>query len=555
MKPLIAVCIAILVCSQAAWGQYDMLAVEVSFDYEKVRIKEALADLSETYGVKFSYSSKKVNVRQRVSAKVEKVPMSAGLTELFKTTQIEYSRIGQHIVLKKNPDKLLSQAKKQRKKKNAPPVIERTEAEPPAVLVSAAPEKEKKRPLPDSVLTLEMPNARPLRREGKMHPFDETLLNFEKWRTHAEYAMRPTDDKRLAQISLLPKKGTNSAVAPDVTNNVSLNLLWGNNGGVDGMEIGTFVNTINKDVVGLQVAGIGNKVGRNVTGTQVGFIFNANQGMTRGLQVAGIVNVSKDVQAAQGAGVFNWAKGNAEGLQISGLINRTAGHAQALQVAGLMNLTGRSAKAQVGGLVNVADDVGLVQVSGIMNISKGEMKGFQLALINISDSVSGVPIGLINIVKRGYNKLDIYASEILHGNLQLKLGAKTFYNIFHIGAQVPPGDGSYIWGLGYGIGTVTTVTEKDQLNWELMAIHISENEAWTNSLNSIGQFRFIWNHQLGKSIGFFIGPTFNAMVSQLRNPETGEIKSPVVPYSLINDDLGTDTNLRAWVGANAGFRF
>jgi hypothetical protein len=45
------------------------------------------------------------------------------------------------------------------------------------------------------------------------------------------------------------------------------------------------------------------------------------------------------------------------------------------------------------------------------------------------------------------------------------------------------------------------------------------------------------------------------MVSQLRNPETGIIKSPVVPYTLIDEDLDGKTNLKAWVGVNAGFRF
>jgi len=75
------------------------------------------------------------------------------------------------------------------------------------------------------------------------------------------------------------------------------------------------------------------------------------------------------------------------------------------------------------------------------------------------------------------------------------------------------------------------------------------------ALNSIGQFRWLWNHQLGSSIGFFIGPTANVMISQLRNPETGIIKSSVVPYTLIDEDLTANTNLKAWVGVNAGFRF
>ena len=96
---------------------------------------------------------------------------------------------------------------------------------------------------------------------------------------------------------------------------------------------------------------------------------------------------------------------------------------------------------------------------------------------------------------------------------------------------------------------------KNHFNFELMAMHINEDEGWTNDVNEIGQFRFLWNHQIGQHIGFFLGPTANVMVSQIKDPETGEINPPVVPYSLIDHDLDADTNLRAWVGVNTGFRF
>ena len=554
MRPLSAVIICLLYFVNVVVGQYDMLSTEVSFTYEKVRVKDALDDISENYKVKFSYSSSVVNVRQRVSANVENVPLSTGLDELFDRTPIVYSRIGQHVVLRNNPDKLLSK-NKEPKKKTEPSTIDEEPAEeaPPAILVKME-EPEKERPLPDSVISLEMPDSRPVNREGRMYPFDQTLLNFEKWRTHAEYAMRPTDDKRLAQVSILPKIGTNTGKSADITNNVSINLLWGESGGVDGMEVGAIQNKVNKDMNGFQFAGIGNQVGRNVTGTQVSGIYNKNSGTTRGLQAAGIINLTNGVQAAQAAGLVNWARGDMAGLQASGLMNRAFGDAQGLQAAGLMNISGGRTKAQISGLYNKAGDVEIFQTA-LMNVSTGQMKGLQVGLINISDTVSGVPIALINIVKRGYNHIEIYGSEILHGNFQFKLGANHFYNIFHIGAQVPPGDGSYIWGIGYGIGTVAKLKPKSHLNFELMAMHINENETWTNTLNSIGQFRFLWNYQIARSIGFFLGPTANVMVSQLRNPETGEISPSVVPYSLINEDFDANTNLRAWVGVNAGFRF
>ena len=569
MKPLIAICISFFFTA-GAFSQADVFASRVTFQYDGVRLREALADISQRYQVLFSYSSDYINVRQRVTVHVKNVPLSEGLDRLFENTSVIYKLVGNHIVLKNDPGKALSKQENEpkRKKKQAP----EPEDEQQVIMVKneEPPKVEEPESRPDSVIALQMPETPPVRSEGRLHPFDETLLNFEKWRFQTDWTTRPTNDKRIAQLSIIPFVGTNTRNSDEVTNNVSMNLLWGVNGGVDGVEFGAGVNTIRKDVKGFQAALLGNQVGRDVTGTQVGGLFNYNGGMTRGLQAAGVVNFAQRAEAAQAAGLFNWVKEDMAGVQASGLFNLTGGNARAVQASGLFNSSGGdakvqasgafnlsrgNAKVQVSGVFNVAKDVEIGQFGGVFNLARGEVKGLQIGLLNISDTVSGMPIGLINIVKHGYNKFDIYASEILHGNFQLKLGANAFYNIFHIGARVPQGNGDYLWGFGYGIGTVSMLSPKNHLNFELMAIHINENEPWTNTLNSIGQFRFLWNHQLGKSIGFFLGPTANVMVSMLRNPETGEIRSAVVPYTLIDEDLGSKTNLKAWVGINAGFRF
>lgn len=563
------------------------MSKRVTFEYNNVRLKEALADLTDRYQIPFSYSTEQVNVRQRITAKVEDMPLSEALNKLLENVKVAYMQVGNHIVLRSDPSKTIT--KKTGSKQSVPKKrVPEPNTEQEAILVKQqelpAEEPAPKAPVRDSVLSLEVPDAQPVRHNGGPHPFDETLLNFEKWRYDAG-PQRPRNEKRIAQVSVLPFIGTNTRESDDVTNNISMNLLWGVNGGVDGMEFGGGINMVRNNMNGFQVAGLGNKVNLDMTGTQFGGIFNYAGGITRGFQAAGVVNYANNAEAAQAAGIANMVRGDVTGLQASGLFNMAGGNARGLQASGLFNKTGGDSKVQaaggfnrsrgssrvqaagvfnlsrgntklqVGGLFNSAHDVKIGQFSVLFNRARGDMKGLQIGLINISDTVSGVPIALINIVKRGYNKFEIYGSEILHGNFQLKLGANRFYNIFHVGARVPPGDGSYIWGLGYGIGTVTTLSAKSTLNWELMAMHISENETWTNDLNSIGEFRWLWNHQLGRSIGFFIGPTANVMISQLRNPETGEIRSPVVPYTLLDEDLNGKTNLKAWVGFNAGFRF
>ncbi len=567
-----------------------MLTKKVTFEYSNTRIKEALTDLTQRYQIPFSYSTEQVNVRQRISAKVVDMPLATALERLFENVTIGYMLVGNHIVLRSDPSKPINKdvgiKQPAPKKKTSDPEANPT---PPAVLVTNEPNPEAEKMVStsnrDTVLALETPNVQPITHEVSTHPFDQTLLNFEKWRYDADsWGRRPTSEKRVAQVSILPFVGTNTRQSDDVSNNLSLNVIWGVNGAVNGMEIGGGLNMVKTDMTGFQAAGLGNKVNRNMTGTQFGGIFNYAGGSTKGFQAAGVVNFANKAEAAQAAGFANMVRGDMTGMQASGLFNVAGGNTRALQASGLFNKTGGDSKfqaaggfnrtkgsskwqaagvfntsggntkVQISGLFNRADDVQVGQF-GTFNRAKGNMRGLQIGLINISDTVSGVPIALINIVKRGYNKAEIYGSEILHGNFQLKLGANRFYNIFHVGARVPPGDGSYIWGIGYGIGKVTKLSQRSSLNWELMAMHINESEPWTNTLNSIGQFRWLWNHQLGSSIGFFLGPTANVMVSQLRNAETGIIKSPVVPYALINEDLSADTNLKAWVGVNAGFRF
>jgi len=563
------------------------LSKRVTFEYDNIRLKEALADLTERYDIPFSYSTEQVNVRKRITAKVVDAPLSIALDKLFENVTVSYMLVGRHIVLRNDPGKTISKSTGSKQSTSKKPSTEPPQ-EQTVVLVKQeeAPTEEAPPPVQDSVLALQIPDFQPIRRTGNMHPFDETLLNFEKWRYQSDaWTRRPPDEKRIAQVSVLPFIGTNTRESDDVSNHVSMNLLWGLNGGVDGMEVGLGLNMIKNDMNGFQAAGLGNKVNHDMTGTQFGGIFNYAGGLTRGFQAAGVVNFANNAEAAQAAGVANMVRGDVTGLQASGVFNLVGGNARGLQAASLFNKTGGDSRMQaagafnrsrgssrfqaagafnlsrgntdlqISGIFNSANDVKIGQFGGLFNRARGEMKGLQIGLINISDTVSGVPIGLINIVKRGYNKFEIYGSETFHGNFQLKLGANAFYNIFHVGAKVPPGDGSYQWGLGYGIGTVTTLSKKSTLNWELMAIHVSEDEPWTNTLNGIGQFRWLWNHQLGKSIGFFIGPTANVMISQLRNPETGEIRSPVVPYTLVNENLNGKTNLKAWVGVNSGFRF
>lgn len=547
MKLQFTLCLMLAVF--CAFAQGNNPVERVSFGYKNTRLKNALSDLTKRYDLHFSYSSDQIDVRQRITASARALPLDEGLRALFRHTGIGYRFVGGHIILKPDPSNTRIEVpkKKKRKRQMPPPTDERL----------AGPE-EPPMPVRDTVVVAEValpPMPTVSRAQGAMFPIDETALRLRQLKYQADRMLDNHNNHSPVQVSLLPFVGTNGLRSDEVVNNASLNLLWGMNGGVEGAEIGGFLNSIRGHVKGFQAAGLGNVVEGNTTGSQVAGLFNLTLKTARGAQAAGLLNFAGNARAMQVAGLFNWSENDASRMQLAGFFNRVRNDAYALQLAGLANLNGGDANTQLSGLMNVARDVSGAQLSTLYN-KAAEVKGMQVALINTSDTVSGVSIGLLNFVKKGYNKFDLYTGEGLHFNTQLKLGSHHFYNVFYAGARYPEGDGTYVWGFGYGFGTALRTGRKSELNLELMAIHLNESEPLTKKLNSMGQLRMSWNHWLGQHIGFFFGPTFNVFASQLLNPDTGKTgDTEAVPYTIIDTTTSEDTAIKGWVGVNAGFRF
>jgi hypothetical protein len=520
-----------------------------------MRLGDALADLTNTYSINFSYSSDFIPMDERVTASVKNKPLGKALDKLFSKTTVIYRRIGNQIALSVNPEKEKPKLTKSNSKKGKETSIVVDVSEKDTVEIIETPASE---PIDSSkiitedstLLTEEWPDiedAVPYQTEEILTP--EEVLRRLQVKNDLGY------DRKAAQISILPNMGTNMENSQETTNHVSLNLLWGQNGGVQGFEAGTFINQVENNVEGMQIAGLGNNVGNDVTGMQIAGLYNHNSGKTTGVQMASLFNFSNTGDAGQFAGVANVVENDFKGMQASVFFNKAGKQSNSVQASGLVNVTEGTTKMQIGGLINKAKNVTGGQISGLMNIAEN-VKGFQFAFINVSDTVSGVPIGLINIVKQGgYNRFEISGGEMLHFNAQLKLGSPKFYNVFHIGTRLPE-VAKYVWGLGYGAGVRIKKTDKHSMNYEAMAIQINENEPWTNYLNMIGRLRFLASWKMGKSSNeFFLGPTVNVMISHLRQPDTGEIGSNIMPYYFFNFTNSKQTNFKGWVGLNAGFRF
>lgn len=533
----------------ALWAVAQPLSKRVSLNYKDEQLGQVLADITDTYDIRFSYSSDFVPVNQRVSVSVQNEPLSSALDNLLAQTPIGYVGIGDQIVLKVDQQKKAQLSKVEtlrgRVRQTSPIYPERSAKVAPT------------RKPPVQVREVELlASNKPAALPEKERNSSIIEQGFEPVQAPVDYAEE--SGRRLAQVSLLPFLGTNAGKSDQLTNNFSVNLFWGYNGGVEGLEVGGLVNGIKNDVKGIQVAGIGNIVGQDVIGTQVGGLFNVAKGKVVGIQSAGLFNVSGSGQAVQAALFFNASRSDYAGIQAAGLYNYSKGKADGLQAAGLFNISNGKTKSQVAGLFNYnKGDITWGQIGVLFNKAH-KVKGFQIGLINISDTITGTPLGVLNIVKKGYNRMEFSGGETMYANATLKLGARSFYNTFHLGARweevVNPGQNKVSWSLGYGIGTVIGLSKNTLINLEVCTQHINEKQRWTRQLNQLSQFKLLFDVRAGRRTSFFAGPTYNLMVSELLDSETGIYGSQLTPQAFFDKTSADGRNVKMWVGFSAGIR-
>lgn len=539
----------LLLYSPASLAQ--SLQQKVTFKYANEKLGTVLKNISNSYDVSFTYSSYYIPVNQLVTVNIANQPLSVALDDISNQTGIVYATIGDQIVLKKEQKQLSQINTLPSKVKQNSPIYPLSPQEQKLI-------EQMKRERERNMASVKKPAIREV--GGGDSIFEEKIDAYKL--APLVISKAKEDDYRLAQVSILPFVGTNALKSSEITNNLSFNLFWGTNGGVDGLEVGGF-NHIIYDVKGVQVGGLGNLVHGEVVGTQVGGAFNIGAEKMQGVQVGGLFNISGETDAVQTAGAFNITKEFA-GIQVAGFFNVSAGKADGLQAAGLFNVAGGKTKTQVASLFNMAGDVEVGQMSTLLNVGK-KVGGFQVGLINVADSISGIPIGLFNFIKKGYNRVEFAAGEALYANFALKFGAHSFYNIIQIGGRWDEvsrthQDGTaaeelqITWGLGYGLGTVLTLSPKTLMNIEAVAIQVNEREFWTKELNLLNQLRLYLDFRTGRRTSIFAGPTGNIMVSKRTDTESGIVGSSIAPYAF-HDKTNEHGNVKMWVGFNAGIRF
>jgi hypothetical protein len=237
---------------------------------------------------------------------------------------------------------------------------------------------------------------------------------------------------RIFQFSLTPGISSNGMHPGGYTNYFSLNLTSGYSAANYLLEFGAISNLNERETRGLQIAGIANLTGSNsfagllqkeidkrkregfeanLSGAQFSGVANVVLNNAFGWQASGGVNVAKgSLQGFQVAGISNTVYKYSFGVQLAGLYNVSAESMDGVQLAGLFNITAGELYGVQFALFNKAGTIhGINSFDGqyptalqlgMVNTAKS-MNGFQVGLINFGGRMQGTQIGLINIYRKG----------------------------------------------------------------------------------------------------------------------------------------------------------
>ncbi len=509
----------------------------VSVSYRAKPLAEVIRDLEQRYGWSFSYSRDFIPLDYPITAHFSNKPKAEALTLLFGDSPLAYAEIGQQVVLRRKPGYTSTQLSSRpvRAIQSSPvhPTPPTATAEKMAARTARSTAPLQTLP-PRSVRTLDPTTNSILERELLIRPLALAI----------QEAARPLPppERRMAQISLMPYLGTNSFRSAAITNEMSVNVVVGISGGVDGFELGGLVNIVRGDVVGVQIAGLSNRVRDELTGIQLAGALNRVGGTFTGLQISGLANTNLS---------------DSHGIMLAGIVNQTYGDTAHVQLAGLTNYSHGHAELQVSLLANQAGGVVGEQAALLFN-KAGYVRGYQLGLVNVADTVAGISIGLLTLVKKGYNRVEISLSDYLWANAALVFGTQKWYNKLLLGARwdevavdAQANKRTFMsWGIGYGLGSAHAFSPRSRLLTEISAQHVNELTRWSPRLNLLSQLRLGWDYQLSRGLSWFMGPTINLLWT--RDAAAG--RSVLVPRPQWTWERG-ELLLNGWVGFQAGFRF
>ncbi|MEZ5059382.1 MAG: STN domain-containing protein [Saprospiraceae bacterium] len=490
------------------------LAATGFFQYKDVPLGIVLSDIQRDFNLRFSYSPDVISLEEKISLNLRNQSLSEALHEVYLQTGITYQSIGGNLVLKRDPNW------------SRPRLISTT--------------LKKQDPEPEEIPKRDPITVPPTLNGKTLQPVQDNRGGGDFTWQLPEIEYQPAEiprEKGSNQVSLVPYVGINAAVDEEEIHNLSVNLLWGMSGSVDGVEVGGFANTVLHNLRGIQVAGFMNTVGGITEGTQVAGAMNMTLGDAKVSQAAGLMNIAaKNLTGSQVSAVGNLINGNADAIQMSGLFNVIGGNApNSVQMAGLFN---HAANGKIG-----------YQISPFFNVAD-TVSNFQMGILNFADTIEGASLGLWTFVKNGYKPWQIAVDEMHMLSLAKKTGNRKLYN--HIELAIHTGLKG--WSMGYGIGTAPRISDRWKMNIELVTNLYQHRKFWRPGLNVRNQVKVDFSRHVSKSKSWFAGLTLNVYATDQTDSE-GTFIFPSIKSPINSSDSNGQIATKVWLGLQAGFRW
>ncbi|QMU27998.1 DUF4974 domain-containing protein [Adhaeribacter radiodurans] len=516
------------------WAQSQPLKTKISLKVNNATLPQVLQSIQQKYAIRFSYLNNDLPPKNRISAEIEDKTLAEVLDVLLANTTVGYLEKNGQVIIKKGLPKSLPKASTLSKL----PLPTSNTPVKPTPKPTTTPVETKPEPTPKIPETSVTPPSssiadEPYSTKDTLATQSSTDSNTERTTVTIKTVKTVAFDEDSLEIKpfhlgIIYPISTNGTRANEYVNRVSAHLLVGTAAGSQGVEFAGVGNIDKKYVRGFQFSGYFSIIG--------------NRDKLTPITDSAIDRYS--LQGGQFAGFLNIAGGNSSGVQFAGFLNVSR------------NITG----VQGAGFMNIARDVKGAQLSGFLNKAR-YVHGTQLGFINVADSINGVPIGFLSFVKHGgYHHAEVYAADDFNVNLAYKIGVPKFYTIFALGAEL---DDKKRWGYGAGFGSEWTLYKRLHLNTDVVSYYVVEKsyEKFPDGLfedyelNMLNKFRLLGTIQLANHLSLFGGPTFNVMVSEYQEPGETEVGSTFPKHTFYNKTNFFDTNVKMWIGFNAGIRF
>ncbi|MDL2231767.1 hypothetical protein LJB85_03410 [Porphyromonadaceae bacterium OttesenSCG-928-L07] len=333
-----------------------------------------------------------------------------------------------------------------------------------------------------------------------------------------------------AQISFVYPMTTQGNNTVDYSYSLSLNMLMGRVGALNGIGFGGLYNRVDQHVRGVLFGGLYNQIGKSMTGVQAAGLLNMTGENVRGAQLSGLANMSSYVNGIQFAGITNIAK-EVNGLQVGGVINLSE-HSRGFRFAGITNVSDSTTGFQLAGVANITHTTSGTGAA-LINRTK-VLKGVNLGLINIIDTIeSGASLALINVVRKGaYKEWEFSFSDYSNVSVSYKVGVKKLYTIYTLGGNFLD---DRTWNAGVGIGNRTSISKRFDIQPELITyVYFPEDFKMKGVVTSVNRFKLGLIYNLNEKLALSFAPSIYSLNSDIKEGVEDLKISSVSPFTSKN---------------------